>query len=215
MDDDLPIISKAVDLTKAPPINCKRTLAFVNHFITHTVQFLNRFSGDCEQKLSGVHNRITNLELTLGLLEAKLASIPGLENVQASAKQSTQQPTQQPINQPTTQPTTQPISQPDKSSEVAQPSPSVELSTSLEVPESDAQDTPVSANPVSADPRYARFFKMVKMGVPEPAVKVKMTAEGIDPDILDDPDAPAPDAGEENEDGDSSSSEASSFSDDD
>lgn len=31
------------------PINHKRTLAFLNHFITHSVRFLNRFSCVCEE----------------------------------------------------------------------------------------------------------------------------------------------------------------------
>lgn len=34
------------------------------------------------------------------------------------------------------------------------------------------------------DPRYKKFFKMVQFGVPEPAVKLKMKNEGIDPNIL-------------------------------
>ena len=34
---------------KVGPLNHKRTLAFLNHFITHTVRFLNRFSCVCEE----------------------------------------------------------------------------------------------------------------------------------------------------------------------
>lgn len=34
------------------------------------------------------------------------------------------------------------------------------------------------------DPRYARFFRMVQVGVPPQAVKLKMKAEGLDPNIL-------------------------------
>ena len=35
------------------------------------------------------------------------------------------------------------------------------------------------------------------MGVPGPAVKVKMTSEGLNGDLLDTPDAPAPDGAQE------------------
>lgn len=41
------------------------------------------------------------------------------------------------------------------------------------------------------DPRYARYFKMVQIGVPMAQVKQKMMMEGVNPDILDNPDAPA------------------------
>ena len=40
------------------------------------------------------------------------------------------------------------------------------------------------------DPKYGRFFKMVNMGVPLTAVKMKAAADGLDPAVLDNPDAP-------------------------
>jgi hypothetical protein len=43
------------------------------------------------------------------------------------------------------------------------------------------------------DPQYAKFFKMLSMHIPKPAVCMKMQAEGLDPAILDmDPEKPAP-----------------------
>ena len=51
------------------------------------------------------------------------------------------------------------------------------------------------------DPRYSKYFKMEKMGVPKPAILQKFRSEtGLDPSLLDDPDAPAPSGGEEAED---------------
>lgn len=34
------------------------------------------------------------------------------------------------------------------------------------------------------DARYRKYFKMLQFGVPAPAVKLKMKAEGFDPDVL-------------------------------
>lgn len=34
------------------------------------------------------------------------------------------------------------------------------------------------------DARYRKYFKMLQVGVPAPAVKLKMTAEGVDPNVL-------------------------------
>lgn len=38
--------------------------------------------------------------------------------------------------------------------------------------------------PVSEHPKYAKFFKMLKVGLPKPAIKVKMTQEGVDPEMI-------------------------------
>ena len=45
---------------------------------------------------------------------------------------------------------------------------------------------------VKDHPDYARFFKMLAVGVPAQAVRNKMALEGISPDLLDTPDAPLP-----------------------
>ncbi|CAL4124167.1 unnamed protein product, partial [Meganyctiphanes norvegica] len=60
----------------------------------------------------------------------------------------------------------------------------------------DVPQEAVSTIPISKDPRYAPYFKMLSVGVPAQAVKLKMNAEGLDPDLLDNPDAPAPAAAE-------------------
>lgn len=44
------------------------------------------------------------------------------------------------------------------------------------------------------DPMFTRFFKMLNFGVPIPAVKAKMELEGLNPDVIDTPDAPSPNA---------------------
>lgn len=57
---------------KVEAIQQKRTLAFLNHFITHTASFLNKFSGVCEEKLEKMSNRLQQLEITMNILEAKV-----------------------------------------------------------------------------------------------------------------------------------------------
>ena len=54
-------------------IHQKRTLAFLNHFISHTVRFLNRFSGVCEEKLEDLSGRLQRIETTMNILEAKVS----------------------------------------------------------------------------------------------------------------------------------------------
>ena len=45
---------------------------------------------------------------------------------------------------------------------------------------------------MAEDERYSKYFKMLKMGVPLQAVKNKMAVEGLDGNVLDTPDTPAP-----------------------
>jgi hypothetical protein len=53
--------------------------------------------------------------------------------------------------------------------------------------------------PVSQHPDYASFFKMLRVGVPDPVVRGKMGMLGLDPAMLDTPDRllPAPPPGED------------------
>ncbi|KAF0029801.1 hypothetical protein F2P81_018906 [Scophthalmus maximus] len=70
---------------------------------------------------------------------------------------------------------------------------------------------------VAKDPRYARYLKMVQVGVPVMAIRNKMVLEGLDPNMLDSPDAPVPDGatgGADDQDVTANSSDSeSSFSD--
>ncbi|XP_036313161.1 WASH complex subunit 3 isoform X4 [Pipistrellus kuhlii] len=168
MDEDgLPLMGSGIDLTKVPAIQQKRTVAFLNQFVVHTVQFLNRFSTVCEE----------------------LSSIPGLDDVTVEVS---------------------PVSVPGVTNET--PS---EPSQQNSLQESGPQESEVTAEnilTVAKDPRYARYLKMVQVGVPVMAIRNKMISEGLDPDLLERPDAPVPD-GEGEKNAEESSDSESSFSD--
>ncbi|XP_054071256.1 WASH complex subunit 3 isoform X5 [Rissa tridactyla] len=158
MDEDgLPIVGSGIDLTKVPAIQQKRTVAFLNQFVVHTVQFLNRFSTVCEEKLSALSLRIQQIETTLNILDAKQ------NNIHEEGLQKTEVVTE-------------------------------------------------NVRTVAKDPRYARYLKMVQVGVPVMAIRNKMISEGLNPDLLETPDAPVPAWGDDGKAEDSSDSE-SSFSD--
>lgn len=98
-----------------------------------------------------------------------------------------------------------PPSQPDQSPPEAAPAPEK------------AEAVPENIMTVAKDPRYARYLKMVQVGVPVMAIRNKMIMEGLDPNLLDTPDAPVPDgaaSSRDNEDLPATSSDSeSSFSD--
>ncbi|XP_016045809.1 WASH complex subunit 3 isoform X3 [Erinaceus europaeus] len=157
MDEDgLPLMGSGIDLTKVPAIQQKRTVAFLNQFVVHTVQFLNRFSTVCEEKLADLSLRIQQIETTLNILDAKLSSIPGLDDV------------------------------------------------TFEV-------SPITAPSITSEPHNNTTLEQ-SQGVPVMAIRNKMISEGLDPDLLEKPDAPVPD-GEIEKNAEESSDSESSFSD--
>ncbi|KAM5250094.1 WASH complex subunit 3 isoform 3-T3 [Hipposideros larvatus] len=193
MDEDgLPLMGSGIDLTKVPAIQQKRTVAFLNQFVVHTVQFLNRFSTVCEEKLADLSLRIQQIETTLNILDAKLSSIPGLDDVTFEVS---------------------PVSVTSVTNEPHSETTSEQSQNSLQ--DSGPQESEVTAEnilTVAKDPRYARYLKMVQVGVPVMAIRNKMISEGLDPDLLERPDAPVPD-GEGEKNTEESSDSESSFSD--
>ncbi|XP_056654747.1 WASH complex subunit 3 isoform X2 [Monodelphis domestica] len=149
MDEDgLPLMGSGIDLTKVPAIQQKRTVAFLNQFVVHTVQFLNRFSTVCEEKLSALSLRIQQIETTLNILDAKLSSIPGLEDVKFEISTAN-------VNSVTNGPE----ATPDQQSSL---SPQSENNTQ----DSGPQKCEAAAEhilTVAKDPRYARYLKMVQV----------------------------------------------------
>lgn len=61
-----------------------------------------------------------------------------------------------------------------------------EVTVETEISVVDKNDSSVSniGPKASEDPRFTRFFKMIHVGVPLPAVKLKMESEGVDSSIL-------------------------------
>lgn len=49
-------ITSFFHITQVPAIQQKRTVAFLNQFVVHTVQFLNRFSTVCEEVGPGIRS---------------------------------------------------------------------------------------------------------------------------------------------------------------
>ena len=58
--------------------------------------------------------------------------------------------------------------------------------------EAAVEEVAKSITKVKDIPKMAEYFKMLRLGVPPNAVKLKMSRENINPDLLDDPEAEAP-----------------------
>lgn len=157
--DELPQFDPNVDFKSILPINQKRTNAFLNHFVMNTVSFLNDFAETCESRLLEFEYKLQKVEASLLILEAQLDSIP---EVQVKVEEK----------------------------------PAVVVET-LDLPEINNEDEVDNvqevikveeAGPVACkDSRFVKYFKMVKVGVDPQGVRLKMKAEGFDPNILDTP----------------------------
>ncbi|XP_074863710.1 WASH complex subunit 3 isoform X2 [Carettochelys insculpta] len=153
MDEDgLPLVGSGIDLTKVPAIQQKRTVAFLNQFVVHTVQFLNRFSTVCEEKLSVLSLRIQHIETTLNILDAKLSSIPGLEDVKFEVSSAT-------VNSVANGP----IPQGSTEQQSVSVSPQSEQNSIHEIGQQKTEVAAENVMTVAKDPRYARYLKMVQV----------------------------------------------------
>ncbi|CAM6023309.1 unnamed protein product [Sphagnum balticum] len=177
-----------------PAVSDQRTLFLANTFVIHTVRLLNNFSAICEQKLLHVHRRLSRLDATLALLEAKLQSVEGLDRLDRQAVVQSQE-SQLPIPTLTT-------ATPLLDHEIDEAGSTSSIGVPQNIVESAHQDGDISYTSlpskdqptvlkVKDDPRYARFFRMLQVGVPGAAVKIQMSAEGLDASLLDTPDAPS------------------------
>ena len=140
-------------------IQRKRVLKFVNHFIVQMTNFLSNFSQTCDIKLLTLANKLQNLETSLVLLENKLESIPQLKVVQNETK-------------------------------------TIPQTVFTEAQKEGLNDTITHEKVVKkteesmeekelVDPQIKVFVKMLNVGVPEQAVRLKMQSQGLDDHLLD------------------------------
>ncbi|EJW87290.1 hypothetical protein WUBG_01800 [Wuchereria bancrofti] len=193
--DDVHI--KPIDEMK--PLATKQIVAFVNYFMVKNVQMLQDFVSNVERRIIDMEKRLSRVEVELKLLELKLDSVPSLqiivsEDNELLAKQRYNGPL---FNKISTEDTAEDeivenVKVDNSECLLASSSlPSIERShesmaskVSLE-----SENKPNNCLRIRNDPRYAIYFRMLKMGVPECAVKQKMMTEGIDIALLQTPDA--------------------------
>ena len=159
---------------QVPRIHQKRLLAFVNHFVAETVGFLNALIKDCDTKFVAYESKLRKVEDSLAILEAKLSSVPDLSKVSISNEAQSI-----PVPVEASQPKTTEEKQSDTTEVTKTPDPSP-VKQPVVAPES----TTAVGIKASEDWRYKKYFKMITFGVPQQAVKNKLSSEGLDPSIL-------------------------------
>lgn len=159
--EELSMIGPSVDLETVDSIHKKRLLAFINHFIISTSSFLNKLSKSCEQRFMTLETKIQKLEASVIILESKLNSVPGLDN--------------QDVNKAVE--IVPPVSDVSRTEEKMDK----EEKTVIEI-----EETELPPAKPTLDPEHMKYVKMLQVGVPEPAVRLKMTQEGLSSSMQDD-----------------------------
>lgn len=85
---------------------------------------------------------------------------------------------------PLTSPAAETVSQPIDINANSVPTPEVPATNVESKDETVEIETIVRGIKITEDVRYKKYFKMVQMGVPTAAVKIKMQTEGFDGDLL-------------------------------
>lgn len=181
----------AVDPSRIKPVRIQKSLLLLNNFVATTSVFLNSFSESCEKKISAISSKVTELEILLAVLEAKLNSIPGLEfNSSDLPSAAAAAP---PVAAPSSSQNNQPPSTSSSDAPAPTNAPPAPAAPSAPAAESTTSTSIVVAGPpegmVAAKdhPDYAGFFKMLRVGVPTPVVANKMSGAGLDASVLDTP----------------------------
>ncbi|KAK0393038.1 hypothetical protein QR680_000026 [Steinernema hermaphroditum] len=169
-ETDFSFINPDVQLDKVKPLDLKRTVAFANFYLTQVASILNKFSVSAEERIMEIERRLEFVESVLTIIEEKVKSVGDLQSVAVNNGN---------VMHHNHSSTTKEQNKQDADSEEK---------SSLSDKESHENWRML---PNCEDPMYAKYFKMLKMGVVEAAVKQKMIVDGLDPSVLDCPDDPS------------------------
>ena len=165
-----------IDLSKLKPLNPNRLVAFVNHMVICITKELNELVLNVDTRLEKLHVKISQCEANLTILETKLSSIPGL-----SYDMTTKPTVATPTELVTAPVTNQVIANVEPKTEIDDDGGS-EIKSESTVTEQSPEEN-VETKP-EKDPRLAKYYKMLQVGVPLPAVHQKMIGEDLDPNLL-------------------------------
>ena len=167
---------------KQEPVIYENSEALSSNFVTQVVnQFLVQYSktlitcsATCEEKLLSLNTKLTKLEAALTLLEKKL------EPFSAGADEQIQQKVEPE--------TTTNLTYVAPKEEINKVDDNKFVEETLEVENEILEEVETDRLRIKDAPQLQTYFKMLKMGVPHEAVKLKMARENIDASLLDRPD---------------------------
>ncbi|KAI6186150.1 hypothetical protein M3Y98_00101400 [Aphelenchoides besseyi] len=156
------------------PLDPKVVIPLINEYLLRISDIQNTCTAKLERALGELECRLDRTETLLCLMEKRLerVELPILPTIESNVSLPSQIPT-------------------SSHSEVINES---KIDIPIDQPSEEKVDevpliVETNKTKVSEHPTYAKYFKMIRLGIPEAAVKQKMGAEGFDPNILSDPNA--------------------------
>uniref|UniRef100_A0A915AJS9 WASH complex subunit CCDC53 n=1 Tax=Parascaris univalens TaxID=6257 RepID=A0A915AJS9_PARUN len=191
-EPDLSFIDADINLRQVRPLDSRRVIACTNFFIMNAIRFLNDFANHVQRSIIAMEDRLERVETKLILLEAEVDSVADIRRLLKKNAISDTIATNatQPAEGVSVEVTPEKNAAGNIPNSVEVPAQMrIEEDTSIHESSNTEQQTSSSSIKVSEDVRYAKYFRMLKVGVVALAVKQKMASEGIDPSILDNPEA--------------------------
>ncbi|KAF8362018.1 ddl-1 [Pristionchus pacificus] len=200
-EPDLSFIRPDVSLEEMRALDRRRLMAIVNGMIMRMSEWLGEVAKKGEEGLMNAEKRLDKAEVKLRLIETKLQgiSIDGEEEKKTVIT----------VVEEKKNVVGEKIIEEENSEGKIKEKKEEENKVNVEEEEVKVDENRLL---VKDDPRYSKYFKMVKMGIQEEAVQLKMKSEGVDPSILHNPNAPSDAPVERNEE-DSSDESVGSFTD--
>ncbi|GMS84228.1 hypothetical protein PENTCL1PPCAC_6403 [Pristionchus entomophagus] len=179
VEPDLSFIRPEVSLDEMRALDRRRLMAIVNGMIMRMSEWLGEMAKKGEEGLMMAEKRLDKAEVKLRLIETKLQGI----SIDEEEKKIENTVVEDKKIEDTVMNEKESVLEEDQREER-------EMKEVVEM-ESQVEEVPVDEHRmlVKDDPRYAKYLKMIKLGIQEEAVRLKMKSEGVDPSILDNPNA--------------------------
>ena len=171
------------DEIKGKALPMSTTLLLVNQFVLQTTGFLNTFASQVESKISDVSSRVTQLEILLSVLEAKIHSIPGAASGGTEAAATNSTTTTQPTSGETTAASGTSNSRPPPPPPPGGPRPAQQDQNDRQIEQDEQKGEQSEAVAIveapQSDPKFKKYEMMLKVGLPSIAVRLKMDGDGM------------------------------------
>ena len=176
MDDELDALRENL-----PPTDDQALASAINAHAARTVCVLNALSASVEARLARAAQRVAEAEARTRLLERAL---------DAEAGEATTRDARAVDARLETVETVETVEGGGVDAVAVEETVLVEETVPVDAPPPPPQpqppgEPPEPANAMVNDPKYGIYFKMIKMGVPEQAVRNKMALDGVDASVLD------------------------------
>ncbi|KAI6183997.1 hypothetical protein M3Y97_00548900 [Aphelenchoides bicaudatus] len=154
---------------RGKPLDRKTLIPLYNEFVLRLCDIQNSFATRLESSFAMLENRLEKAETLLNLVEQRLQRVSLADEDKPTTVANTEVPISDTIKE---------------AAEISQEAQKTET-TSEEQP---TVEENVNMMKIKDHPLYNKYFKMIRLGIQEAAVCIKMQSEGVDPALLSNPD---------------------------